>query len=212
MPFLAEHVWQKVSGLNFSKSDESVHLQKWPEVNLELINKDLAEKMATVRSFSSLALSARMEAGIKVRQPLAELCVNQKLSSELAKLVQDEANVKEVKESQEEKEDKVWVKAEDGNLKIWLNTALTPALEEEGLVRELTRQINQLRKNQNLTIQDQVEIFYSTDDKKLSGIIEKNSAEITKNTVSSKISKTDQSDEMSEVKVGDGVLKIMLKN
>ena len=30
-------------------------------VNLELINKDLAEKMATVRSFSSLALSARME-------------------------------------------------------------------------------------------------------------------------------------------------------
>ena len=217
MPFLAEHVWQKVSGLNFSKSDESVHLQKWPEVNLELINKDLAEKMATVRSFSSLALSARMEAGIKVRQPLAEIKVNQGLSEELAKLIRDEANVKQVNfvpssDWTNLANSSNWTKASDNSLEIALNTELTPELEEEGLVRELIRQINQLRKNQNLTIQDQVEIFYSTDDKKLSGIIEKNSAEITKNTVSSKISKTDQSDEMSEVKVGDGVLKIMLKN
>lgn len=210
-PFLAEHLWQKVSGLNFTKSDESVHLQKWPEADMSLIQKDLSEKMAIVRSLSSLALSARMEAGIKVRQPLGELRFNQNLSAELAKLVQEEANVKEVKEGKEYIDDKAWVKAQDGNLAIWLNIELTPELEEEGLVRELVRQINQLRKNQNLTIKDYVEILYSTDDKKLSAIIEKSCAEITKNTIATKITKSNQSDEIAELKIGDSILNIFLK-
>ncbi|KKQ86376.1 MAG: Isoleucyl-tRNA synthetase, partial [Berkelbacteria bacterium GW2011_GWA2_38_9] len=146
--------------------------------------------------------------------PLAEIKVNQGLSEELAKLIRDEANVKQVNfvpssDWTNLANSSNWTKASDNSLEIALNTELTPELEEEGLVRELIRQINQLRKNQNLTIQDQVEIFYSTDDKKLSGIIEKNSAEITKNTVSSKISKFEQTLNYEIVKINS--ISISLK-
>lgn len=206
MPYLSEHVYSEIGG-----AQESVHLDAWPSFDQNLIDPDLVSEMETVRQLSSLALSARMEAGIKVRQPLGEMRVNQKLTADLSKLLQDEANVKEVKEDQKDKNSKDWQKAEKGDLKIWLNTELTLELKEEGLVRELIRQINERRKNQNLTIKDQVEILYSTEDEKLSTIIEKNSTEITKNTIATKITKSDQSDKMVQIKVGDGVMKIFLK-
>ena len=50
-----------------------MHLEDWPEVEKKLIDEKLEEKMKQIREICSLALQKRAEAGIKVRQPLAEL-------------------------------------------------------------------------------------------------------------------------------------------
>lgn len=57
-----------------------------------------------------------------------------------------------------------WITKTDGALTVSLNTAITPKLQKEGLVRELTRQINDLRKKVGLTPSDTVEVMIATAD------------------------------------------------
>ena len=101
MPFIAEQVWQKVSGNDFRNKDKSVHFEGWPVINIDIdedvvgvpINRqkiksgsyvgnlkvvkkadcEILEKMKAVREAARLGLSARDIALIKVRQPLSLL-------------------------------------------------------------------------------------------------------------------------------------------
>ncbi|MDO8516017.1 MAG: class I tRNA ligase family protein [bacterium] len=66
-PFFAEGIYQKLGG------ETSIHLEDWPKADKKKINKELIEGMAEVRRVASIALAKRAEAGIKVRQPLAQL-------------------------------------------------------------------------------------------------------------------------------------------
>ncbi len=52
-----------------------------------------------------------------------------------------------------------WITKSDGTLTVSLNTELTPELQKEGLLREITRQINDLRKTAGLTPSDKVDIL-----------------------------------------------------
>ena len=132
--------------------------------------------METVRKIVELALAKRDEAGIKVRQPLAQLIVQgAELSIELSELIKDEVNVKEV----------VYEKADLMSVK--LNTELTAELKEEGMYRELVRTINQLRKEAKLTIQDKVEIYYQTDSVIVQTVIKNFNDDLLNNTLSSSI-------------------------
>lgn len=150
MPFMAESLWQRVSGHNFQNQDQSVHLETWPQA--PGVNEALLEQMALVQRIVVIALAKRDEAKIKVRQPLARLTVNLaggQLSTELQQLIADEVNVKEVIVGQAGLE-----------LAIALDTELNPELVAEGLQRELVRQVNLLRKTANLTIQDKVALYH----------------------------------------------------
>ncbi|MEK7130896.1 MAG: DUF5915 domain-containing protein, partial [Patescibacteria group bacterium] len=86
----------------------------------------------------------RMKVGIKVRQPLALLKIKPqslglKDKEGLLKLIKDELNVKEI----------IW----DENISqdVELDTEITPALKEEGELRELVRGLQELRKKAGLT-------------------------------------------------------------
>ena len=48
--------------------------------------------------------------------------------------------------------------AQDGDLRVALETGLTPALEREGMVRELVHRLQNLRKEQGLAITDRVSV------------------------------------------------------
>ena len=85
-----------------------------------------------------------MKVGIKVRQPLALLKIKPqslglKDKEGLLKLIKDELNVKEI----------IW----DENISqdVELDTEITPALKEEGELRELVRGLQELRKKAGLT-------------------------------------------------------------
>lgn len=149
-PFMAEHMYKKV---RFGDV-ESVHLETWPAV--PSIDAYIIESMSKVRALVEIGLAKRAEAKIKVRQPLQSFThTSAELTPELEEIIKDELNVKEIKH----------VTANDGAdaaTGIMLDTEITPALREEGAIRDLIRAIQQERKNQDLVPQDSIEIVCAT--------------------------------------------------
>ncbi len=136
MPFLAESMYKSIDG-----EKESVHLTAWPIAGS--VDVALLKDMVRVREVASRGLELRERAGIKVRQPLAKLSVKS-LSPDLdlRALIAEEVNVKEVVEDAALAEDVV------------LDTAPTPELKEEGVLRDTVRSIQEWRKTQGYTIGD----------------------------------------------------------
>jgi len=134
MPFYAEHLFGAVRE---DSEEESVHLAQWPKIK-GFDDSDLKDAMGEARSIVALALAERSAKLIKVRQPLAKLKVkSQKLKDAdqgLLDLIKDEVNVKEI----------VFDKVMENDIE--LDTVITEALKEEGEKREMSRIINDLRK------------------------------------------------------------------
>lgn len=93
VPFISEEIYQNLT------EDESVHLAYYPEVNEELINREVEEKMDLVRDLVGLGRASRESVRIKVRQPLKEVVIDgkyEKQIKDLVPLIMEELNVKEV--------------------------------------------------------------------------------------------------------------------
>ncbi|OGZ04429.1 MAG: hypothetical protein A2648_01665 [Candidatus Lloydbacteria bacterium RIFCSPHIGHO2_01_FULL_41_20] len=141
MPFLAEDIYQKVKGL---KDKESVHLEAWPKAGK--VDQKMIEKMGNTRRLVELSLAERAKAGIKIRQPLVSLTINNKLEV-FNELIIDEVNVKKI----------VTSKIESGV--VLLDTNITADLKKEGQLRELLRNVQDLRKRELLTPRDKVSLI-----------------------------------------------------
>ncbi len=187
IPFIAEKLYQELGG-----AKESVHLEDWPTAGK--VDEEVLSQMELVRQETEKGLALRKEAGLKVRQPLASYTgINVKqIKPEYLNILKDELNVKEILVGEADK----------------LDTALTPELMEEGLFRELVRQINDLRKQNKLTINDRVTLNYFTDSAELKSVIEKFKSEIKKATLSQEVVEADKGGE--EIKIGDYKIKINL--
>jgi isoleucyl-tRNA synthetase len=75
MPFTAEEMYQNLVRAVDANAPESVHLCAYPRVQAAWQDDQLVEDVGTLRRVVSLALSARNEANLKVRQPLARLLI-----------------------------------------------------------------------------------------------------------------------------------------
>jgi len=105
--------------------------------------------MRQVRKIVELGLSKRKDSQIKVRQPLRSIIVSMPaddLNDQLRKLILDEINVKEF----------IYKKASD--LSIELDTQLDAQLIQEGELRELIRQVQELRKQQNISLDQKINL------------------------------------------------------
>jgi len=60
-----------------------------------------------------------------------------------------------------------WVSGDDRGIQLALSTSLTPALLREGMARDFIRQIQQLRKDADLEIENRIRISYSTTDEQV---------------------------------------------
>lgn len=135
-PFFSEVMWH-----NLVDEKGSVHLSDWPVFNSLFIDLELETAMAEIQKVAEKTHAARIEAGIKVRQPLASLTVTSlvdKPSEEVLAVLADEVNVKSI----------TWKKGSE--FTVALDTSLTPELKAEGEARELIRKIQQMRKDANL--------------------------------------------------------------
>ena len=139
MPFLAEGLHQSLRDV-YGNLELSVHLEGMPDS--EDIDEKLLSAMAEVRRLAQLALALREKAGIKVRQPLRELRINPstdgqelKGKEELLQILKDEVNVKTIVFDESIHEEAV------------LDTEVTHELKEEGVFRELTRCVQELRRD-----------------------------------------------------------------
>lgn len=150
-PFLADHIWRElVQGTNLPGS---VHSSDWPEVKQpDNASRKLLDDMTIVRGLITEGLSQRAAAGIKVRQPLSSVTLAFESDNRegFCEIVSDELNVKEVKLA-------------TGAGSITIDTKLTPELEAEGVARELTRQIQNVRKNAGFKVDDRIKLKIKTE-------------------------------------------------
>ena len=155
IPFVTEFVYRDLTGRS------SVHLEFWPKANKRLIDNQLESQMELVREIVEKGHAARKDAGIKIPQPLAAMRVislpqdgkSRKLSEEFDELIRDELNVKNV----------VW----DGlktaaEVKVKIDSKVTPKLKAEGEARELVRAVQDLRKAQGLSVTDEIIVYAPT--------------------------------------------------
>ena len=153
-PFLAEYIYMELGNNN------SIHLTDYPNANLKFIDVGLEFRMTIVKNISAQALALRAKAGIKIRQPLASLQVQSskfKVQDELLDLIKEEVNVKKIIFGD----------------KFELDTKITAELKEEGAIRELARQIQEMRKDGGLTPGDAIRVYFKIENAVLKNTITK---------------------------------------
>lgn len=174
-PFITDYLWQKIKSFS---DKESIHLADFPLPEKKFEDRKILLEMEKIREIAFKALSLRQKEKIKVRQPLKELRIKNKalsFSQELLEILKEEINVKEI--------------VFDSNIKeeLELNTTLTPELIEEGIVRELIRQIQEERKNKGLTPKDNILVYIFSEKNALLEVIKKWEKIISKEVAAKKI-------------------------
>ena len=97
VPFVSEAIYQNLVRSVYPGAYDSVHHTAWPQADPAVSDARLLDQMALSRRIASLGLSARTNANLKVRQPLAKALVyagKAALNAELVEIVIDELNVK----------------------------------------------------------------------------------------------------------------------
>jgi isoleucyl-tRNA synthetase len=142
IPFLSDELYRKLTG------GESVHLLDWPRVGR--IDQLTIDRMVFVRMVINDGLSQRAAGKFKVRQPLSEVhivgdsALIEEIEEDYLELIKDELNVKKL------------VIISGPQTKVTLNTTLTPELIEEGMAREIVRNVQSARKQAGLEVSDRI--------------------------------------------------------
>jgi len=146
-PYISEYIYS-----NFSKT--SVHLSNWPKANKKKIDNELNKEFEKVLQIIEKGLAARDKAGIGLKWPLPKVIVKGiPLRKDLQELVKKQLNVKKI-ELKKAKE-----------VEVSFDISLTPELEAEGYAREVSRKVQEFRKNIGLNKKDKIGLRLITDDK-----------------------------------------------
>ncbi len=138
-PFVAEALHRNLC------AGASVHLADFPTTSGSTRDRQLEQEMAAARQAVVEGLAARDSARLKVRQPLQSVTLPATFRPELAAIIRDELNVKEVLSGSE----------------LRLDTEIGEELRLEGLARDLIRRVQELRKRSGLQIEDRIVLFVS---------------------------------------------------
>jgi len=201
-PFISENLWQE---LRKQEEPISVHLGDYPQENKDFEDKDLIRLMNEAREVTANALSLRQKFNIKVRQPLNSLKINQEGLEiqnypQLLDIIKEEINVKNI--------------IFDNSLKepMELDTNITPELKEEGDLRELVRQIQEMRKALKLTPQDRIVLNFFTDDEEIKEFLAKKSEIIQKETLANELNLLERKPEdAQEISIDDKKIFVSFK-
>ena len=210
-PFLAEELYQHLTG------GESVHLLDWPTDNS--VDERVLADMRRTRELIAGGLALRMErtddyGQIKIRQPLSYASyTGERLGSYYEKIMQEELNVKRVSWVEDLAKYQVSGVANEAETEAWLelDKHLTPALEAEGLSREVIRVVQKARKDAGLSVDDRILLTLSTDDAKLNSAIDTWSDSIMAETLATASLTEDQPAEYTTtVKIASSALRLEL--
>jgi len=172
-PFIAEEMYRNLVCSVSSDAPVSVHLTDFPVSDDSKIDKELSDDNRLAMKVCSMGRAARSKAGIKVRQPLAELYVG--VSSDWEKralervidLVLEELNVKEL---HYDKIDVVAAREKDGYTvvsettnNVAISRYITAELEAEGMAREIVHRVQTMRRDAGYEIADHINIYYEAD-------------------------------------------------
>jgi len=164
-PFISDTFYRELT--SHMNMPVSVHLADWPAIRPT--DKKLLQQMAEAREHINEGLRQRAAAGIKVRQPLQQVAVPN-LPDPFSSIIAEELNVKQVSR------DKL-------NNKVVLDTTLTEELITEGIMRDLVRHIQNIRKNAGLQVDDRIHLTIETDNEQVQRALENHSSVIMAETL-----------------------------
>ncbi len=149
LPFLTEEMYQNLAYVKGGSASTSVHLEDWPEVDESLIDESLEEEMNRAREIVEKAHAQRKDHGRKVRQPLRMWLsgkIAESFSPDVLKVIGEELNVKIIVGKPPHFED------------VEIDPEITPDLKVRGEVRELIRNIQNLRKEAGCELSDEITV------------------------------------------------------
>jgi isoleucyl-tRNA synthetase len=166
-PFLSEALHQKVYRQLDSSLPKTVNLENWPKPDSALIDSTLDEEFEILLQSLPLVYSARQNAQLKRRWPLAKAIVvaPKKVREALEKLEAlflELSNIKKIEYAEEIPmvDSTRWAAASEDELHVVLDTYRDAVLEGEGLMRDLARRVQALRKELGFSPTDIVEAVY----------------------------------------------------
>ncbi|MBL7765901.1 MAG: isoleucine--tRNA ligase [Chitinophagaceae bacterium] len=101
-PFFSDWLYTQLNAVTGRENLASVHLADFPVANTEIMDQDLEDRMKIAQDASSLLLSLRKKANIKVRQPLQKALIpalDQKIRDHvraIEDIIKSEVNIKEI--------------------------------------------------------------------------------------------------------------------
>ena len=187
--------------MELDNDKESVHLEEWKELNKKQVDIKVLNNMDAVKSLAEKAHALRAKSAMKVRQPLANLEIKEvKLQDTYVGILEDELNVESVKIVKKVNTSDGWIVDEEKT--VSLDTNLTDELKEKGVVRELIRFINAMRKDAGLKPSDNPIETYNTKSDYLKSVIEKYKEELVAATSAGDLVETEENPETKKEAVG----------
>ena len=183
-PFVAEEMYQNLVCSVDPSAPDSVHLSEYPVADESLVDQPLMEATQLAMKVASMGRAARSKAGLKVRQPLANLLVKIRVPAERVYLDQvrpqvlEELNIKDIQVIEDDAPlvQKVLEEAGDetetilsvenysvsleGGYMVAVNGDLSDELREEGLAREVVHRIQGMRRSANFDVTDRIVTYY----------------------------------------------------
>ena len=152
MPFLSERMYRNLAGFEGDHPPgegvaDSVHLTDYPEGDGSWRDPDVLRDMDRLRRLVEDGLAARTAAQVRTRQPLrAAIISGATLAPELEAIFADELNVKGVE----------YESGGEGAGAVRLDTEITDELRLEWIARELSRKVNELRRQAGLRVEERI--------------------------------------------------------
>ena len=204
-PFLAEELYHNLTGDN-----ESIHLKDWLPAGE--IDNSMLRDMNALRAAVNDGLSKRASEGIKVRQPLASVklinTISQDTPAEVAQflidIAKDELNVKSVEIVTDSE-------SESAQPSVVYDLTITPELKREGLMREIVRHVQSVRKQAGLQIDDRIVLSISSDDSEISQAIDAFADVIKSETLAVELNSVVDESEKYDAKIEGKLVEISLK-
>ncbi|MGA9387246.1 MAG: isoleucine--tRNA ligase [Candidatus Bathyarchaeia archaeon] len=169
-PYLSEALYQRVYRKLDPTLEKSVNFESWPKPEKKMRNKALEDEFDTLFKCVSLAYAARQDAKLKRRWPLSRMIVvapkdiRDTLQS-VEDLLLELSNVKTAEYAQEapDASQEGWVSAVEGDLQVLLDAHRDEGLLGEGLMRDLARRVQALRKELGYVPTDILEVVHVGD-------------------------------------------------
>jgi len=103
-----------------------------------------------------------------------------------------------------------WSCADEDGIQIAISTVTTPELEREGMARDFVRQVQQLRKDADLQIQDRITIQYQSDDAEIATGVSEWSDYIQNETLADSIEAGTADADVKSLSIGNARAKVWI--